>query len=53
MLFTVNEDLEGHEGIVGNGLLQAPSVRREAHSRSTRAVTDYCLPFKATLLASD
>ena len=35
MIFTVNEDLEGQKGIVGNGVLEAPSVTWEAYWRNT------------------
>ena len=35
MLFTVNEDLAGQKGIVGNGVLEAPSVTWEAHWGNT------------------
>ena len=53
MIFTVNEDLEGQKGIVGNGVLEAPSVTWEAYWRNTELslITVYPLRYYSISLS--
>ena len=57
MIFAVNEDLEGQKGIVGNGVLEVPSVTWEAYWRNTELslitvypLRHYCISLRDILL---